>query len=94
MSDYKNARILSIDAWGNSEGGWDWNQWYHVGEFPTKLLDKSNRVLLRWLRENDFLGKASIGKCAIEDDGFNIVVLQRSNNMPLYAIEYGCLDEQ
>lgn len=25
--------VLSIDAWGNNEEGYDWNAWYRVGHY-------------------------------------------------------------
>jgi hypothetical protein len=30
----------------------------------------------------------SVGKCAIEDDQYNIVIVERSTRRPLFAIEY------
>lgn len=85
-------RILSIDAW-RDDGGWTWNNWFKAGTCPLSLCDLKPRALLKALREEyGILSAASAGKVSVEDDGYNIVIKQRSNDMPLYALEYGALD--
>jgi len=88
----KFCRILSIDAWGNNRDGYEWNNWYKVGEISLAELEKlkTNRQLFRWLRDNNILSEFSAGKVSTDDDQYNIVILDRSNNQPLFAIEYGC----
>lgn len=84
-------KILSIDAWANEEG-WDWNAWYTVGEISKEEFEKlnTNRKILKWFRDNEFLGNKSQGLCGVEDDQYNIVITERKNrDRPLYAIEYG-----
>ena len=81
-------KVLSIDAW-RDESSWQWNNWYTVGEFPTEYINKSNRFILKWMRDNDFLAESSKGKVTIEDDGYNITIIDRKNYRPLFAIEYG-----
>lgn len=86
-------KILSIDAWRDC-GGWTWNNWHNIGEFPNTnadLLDNP-RALLAWFRDNDFLSAESAGKVAIDDDGYNVVIVARDTREPLYALEYGALD--
>ena len=82
-------RILSIDAWRDPEG-WTWNNWFDVGTFdaPADTLD-SPRKLLRYMRDQGYLSGASIGRVAIEDDQYNVVILDRRTRKPLFAIEYG-----
>jgi phage antirepressor YoqD-like protein len=84
----ENFKVLSIDAWGSPEG-WQWNQWYTVGEIPKECLAWKPRKLFKWLRENGFLGDKSAGKISWEDDQYNIVIKEKSNDRPLFAIEYG-----
>lgn len=83
------CKILSIDAWRDSEGGWAWNNWYSVGEIELAATDWKPRKLLKWFRDNGYLKESSAGKCAIEDDGYNIVILERGNRRPVFAVEYG-----
>jgi hypothetical protein len=82
-------RILSIDAWKGCEGGWDWNNWHAVGRAPVETLSFSKRRLLSWMRSQGFLSPLSAGRVAVDDDGYNIVIVDRSNAQPLFAIEYG-----
>jgi hypothetical protein len=82
----KRFTVLSIDAWNGPEG-WFWNSWYKAGSLDE--LPESNRKILRALRENGILSASSAGKVAIEDDGYNIVILAKGTREPLYAIEYG-----
>lgn len=83
-------RILSIDAW-NGPDGWSWNNWHEIGTVDKKDFEelKTNRQILKWFRDEGYLTEESKGKCSIDDDQHNIVIRQRSNAMPLLAIEYG-----
>jgi hypothetical protein len=86
-------RVLSIDGWRDGDG-WQWNNWHSVGEFPNTsadMLDKP-RALLRWFREAGYLADSSRGRVAIEDDGYNVVILDKDTREPLYALEYGALE--
>lgn len=87
-------RILQIDAWKNSEraGDYEWNNWFNIGQIDKETfeqIEKSPRLTLKWLRDNDYLSEQSKGNCYIEDDEYNLVVKKRSNRCPLIAIEYG-----
>ena len=85
-------KILSIDAWREPEGGWTWNAWYRVGAVPVtefEAIAGSPRKLFRWLRDTGMLSDASKGRVACEDDGYNVVIVNKSTREPLYAIEYG-----
>ena len=83
-----NYKLLSIDAWRDPEGGWFWNQWYSAGEFDLEE-NESNRSILRKLRDAGFLNEQSKGKVAVEDDGYNVVIMTKGTREPLFAIEYG-----
>lgn len=80
--------VLSIDAWRYGDG-WTWNAWYKVDVLPWEVLSYSPRKLLRTLREVGVLGDKSKGRVAVEDDGYNIVVLAKGTREPLYALAYG-----
>lgn len=80
--------VLSIDAWGEPDGGWTWNQWYNAGTIDLDSLD-STRKVLKQMREQGFLSDESKGRVEIDDDQYNLVICDRSDHMPIFAIEYG-----
>lgn len=84
----KSFKILSIDAWRYAEG-WNWNNWFAVGNCTETVLHMPARKLLKWFREEGYLSASSTGKCAIDDDGYNVVIVDRRTREPLFAIEYG-----
>lgn len=88
-------RILSIDAWREPEGGWRWNAWYYAGTMRRDVFEAvvdSPRKLFRWFRDEGLLSDASKGRVACEDDdGYNVVIVNRATGEPLFAVEYGNL---
>ena len=91
----KTMKILSVDAWaGDEPGSWDWNQWFHVGDISTKDFDKmkSNREYIKYFRDEGYITDYSKGKVGIDDDGYNIVLIEKGTRRPLYAIEYGAVE--
>ena len=89
----ETCRLLSIDAWRDVDNGWSWNAWYEVGSVPLAYCDMPARALLRALRDDGFLSAASKGRCAVEDDGYNVIIKARGTDEPLFAIEYGNIDQ-
>lgn len=90
MDTVPTYRILSVDAWRDG-GGWQWNNWFHVGDIERTASFKP-RPLLRELRERMYLSPRSVGRVAVEDDGYNIVIKDKNTGEPLFAIEYGSVD--
>jgi len=84
-------KILSIDAWREPEGGWNWNQWYTVGNIDKSDFEnlKTARATIKWFRESGFISDYSKGRVAIDDDGYNVVVCDKNTHEPVFAIEYG-----
>lgn len=86
-------RILSIDAWRDCDGGWQWNNWFHCGDIDKATFERiadNPRALLRWLRDDaGALSDGSKGRVSVEDDGHNVVILAKGTREPLIAIEYG-----
>jgi hypothetical protein len=80
-------RVLSIDAWADGEGGWTWNNWFKVG--TVEAIPDTNRKILRMMRSEGYLSEASKGKVTVDDDGYNVVICEKSTGMPVFAIEYG-----
>jgi hypothetical protein len=80
-------RVLSIDAWRELGGGWTWNEWREIGTCPATIAELKPRPLLKWMRDNGYLKASSVGKAAVEDDGYNVVIVRRGNRQPEIAIE-------
>jgi hypothetical protein len=85
----QTVNVLSIDAWRNCDNGWDWNNLHKVGRIDVSVCDLQARALLKVMRDEGYLSAYSAGRVAVEDDGYNVVIVRRSDNMPLFAIAYG-----
>ena len=84
----KTYNVLSIDAWADGLGGWEWNQWFNAGSVDLDNLDNTRQILAA-MREQGFLSDESKGKVSIEDDQYNLVICDRNTQEPVFAIEYG-----
>jgi hypothetical protein len=82
----KTYKVLSIDAWGNPDGGYEWNQWFNAGEIKLASIEDDD-MILRELQDQGFITDASKGD--IEDDQYNLVVVDKVTREPIFAIEYG-----
>jgi hypothetical protein len=78
-------KVLSIDAWGNSEDGYEWNNWFDVGTV-TVDLDSPESVILESMLE-DYINTTE--PFSVDDDGYNLVIVRKESKMPVFAIEYG-----
>ena len=83
-------RLLSIDAW-REENGFVWNDWFKIGDIEKADFEKlnTNRKLIKYMRDNGYLGPNSQGLVSVNDDGYNVTFCERSNGRPVFAIEYG-----
>ena len=81
-------RILQIDAWREAEGGWTWNDWFHVGDTEAETLSLPPRKLFAKLRAEGYRMPAP-GYAAAEDDGHNLTIIHRHTGEPVLAIEHG-----
>jgi hypothetical protein len=82
----KTYKVLSIDAWGNPDIGYHWNQWFNAGEIKLASIEDDD-MILRELQDQGFITDASKGD--IEDDQYNLVVVDKVTREPIFAIEYG-----
>jgi hypothetical protein len=87
-TNIKTFPVLSIDAWGNLEDGYDWNQWFNVGSIDIDL-DAEDRDIIRAMVNAGYLTALALESADVEDDGFNIVILDKETREPVFAIEYG-----
>ena len=88
--DGHNMKVLSIDAWGNEEDGWEWNAWYTVGEIDKETFEslETDSDFIQWFIDNDYI--LNLPNCVyINDDQYNVVICDKETNEPLFAIEYG-----
>ena len=81
-------QVLSIDAWGNQEDGYDWNDWNEVGYIDISLKDTHQEIIQK-MYVNGFISNTTGGE--VEDDGHNWVIVDKSTRAPVYAIEYGTI---
>ena len=84
-------KVLSIDAWGNKKDGYEWNNWFTAGSISKntfELLDTDKRIA-SWFFVNGYTTNADMRQITIEDDQYNIVLVEKKTGRPLYAIEYG-----
>jgi hypothetical protein len=84
-------KILSIDAWGNEVDGYEWSAWYIVGNITKEEFESldTDKKILAYMRKEGYLTTGNRRYAYIEDDQYNIVIFDRANDRPLFAIEYG-----
>ena len=80
--------VLSIDAWAEPDGGWTWNQWFNVGNIDLDL-DAEDRQIIQAMVNAGYLTSAALESAVVEDDDYNIVILDKETREPVFAIEYG-----
>lgn len=84
-------KVLSIDAWGNKKDGYEWNNWFTVGEISKEDFEnlKTDKDIAIWFCENGFTVNSDMRQILIDDDQYNIVIIEKKTGRPLFAIEYG-----
>jgi ketosteroid isomerase-like protein len=87
-TNIKTFPVLSIDAWGNETDGYEWNQWFNVGSIDLDL-DAEDRQIIQAMVNAGYLTALALESAEVEDDGFNIVILDMETREPVFAIEYG-----
>ena len=80
--------VLSIDAWGNETDGYEWNEWFNVGTIDLDL-DAENHQIIQAMVNAGYLTALALESAEVEDDGFNIVIIDKETREPVFAIEYG-----
>jgi hypothetical protein len=89
MSFIQSFPVLSIDAWADPEGGWAWNNWFHVGTVDVDLDRPVEKDLIQAMIDADYLKTNAHDLAEVEDDGYNMVFKNRETGEPVFAIEYG-----
>ena len=90
MTESTKFRLVSIDAWRNECGGWDWNNSYKVAddiELPDEI---TARKLLRFVRDSGWLNDHSKGRVSIDwhNEMFEplIEICDKNTGEPLLAL--------
>ena len=85
-------KVLSIDAWGNKDEGYEWNQWWVIGHV-TVDIDAPQAQVIDALIDANILSPLAHDDDSlnvyIEDDQYNLVICDKETDEPLFAIEYG-----
>lgn len=83
-------KVLSIDAWADTEpNSWTWNNWFNAGSVTIPNLDNDLAVLGAMVDAGYI---TQVKGADIEDDQYNLVIVDKETREPLFAIEYGsCL---
>jgi hypothetical protein len=81
--------ILSIDAWADGEDGWTWNNWHKVGTCALATCDLPPADIIAFMIEEGYLRAGAAGLVEVEDDQFNMVIVDAETREPLFALEYG-----
>lgn len=83
--------ILSIDAWAEGNDGWTWNAWYKIGSIDKVDFEliTSDDDYIQCFIDKGIIEESARDKVSIYDDQYNVVLVRKDNDMPLYAIEYG-----
>lgn len=79
--------VLSIDAWGNPDDGYTWNQWFNVGTVDIDI-NAENGDTIRAMIDAGYLNAAALESTDVEDDDYNLVIIDKKTGEPLLAIEY------
>lgn len=80
--------VLNIDAWGNQEDGFEWNDVRRSGTVEL-APDATHADILQAMVDAGFLNDKALTECVIDDDQYNYVVTVKETREPLFAIEYG-----
>ena len=85
-------KVLSIDAWNDEDSpSWTWNQWFFVGTIDLEDFENlsCDAEVIQYFINEGYLNDGVNDLVSVEDDGYNIVVMDAEDFRPLFAIEYG-----
>jgi len=75
------------DAPTNTQGCWTWNNWHIVGQLDA--IPNTDIEIVDLFIELGMLKPSAKTLVEIYDDGFNIVIQNKTTSEPLLAIQYG-----
>ncbi len=83
-------RVLSIDAWGNKDEGYEWNDWYTVAtvDLNSDCADPAtDEMIIDALCDRGLINAEFRGDVEVEDDQYNAVIVNKHTREPIYAID-------
>lgn len=82
----KKYQVLSIDAWADSEpNSWTWNQWFNAGNIELDINAPEHEILAA-MNDAGFIRNPELGD--IDDDGHNLVIVDKVTREPIFAVVY------
>ncbi len=85
----KTINVLSIDAWADGEDGWTWNNWHKVGTCALATCDLPPAEVIAFMISAGYLNADAATRCEVDDDQYNMVIIDAVSREPLFALEYG-----
>lgn len=86
------VNILSIEAWADGADNWTWNDWHKVGTAPLSTCDLEPAALIQFMIDDGYLRDGVADKVDLEDDQYNLVIVDKETREPLFALEYGAVE--
>ena len=70
---------------------WTWNNWFNISTYYESEYGNLTEESAKKCFADKLSGtvKQLEEKFEIEDDGYNLVLIDKTNKMPIYAVEYG-----
>jgi hypothetical protein len=88
-TETKTINVLSIDAWAEGEDGWTWNNWHKVGTCALATCGLPPAEIIAFMVDEGYLRAGAADRCEVDDDQYNMVILDADTREPLFALEYG-----
>lgn len=89
MADDTSINVLSIDAWADGEDSWTWNAWHKVGSCPLTTCDLEPAAIIQFMIDEGYLRPGTADRLEVDDDQYNMVIIDADTREPLFALEYG-----
>ena len=89
----RTINVLSIDAWTDGDDGWTWNAWHKVGTCPLSTCDLPPDQIIAYMIAEGYLNPAASDRTEVDDDQYNMVIIDADTREPLFALEYGAADQ-
>jgi hypothetical protein len=92
-TETKTINVLSIDALADGEDSWTWNNWHKVGTCPLATCDLPPGDIIAFMISEGYLRDGVADRCEVDDDQYNMVIVDAATREPLFALEYGAADD-
>lgn len=91
MDETKTVNVLSIEAWADGEDSWTWNNWHKVGTAPLATCDLPPAEIIAFMIAEGYLHDGAADRVEVDDDQYNMVIIDADTLEPLFALEYGAV---